>query len=111
MNEREGCEVLERCFRHAGLAIARDYLFHEDGVKVTLDGFDPTKRVGFEFITTEAGDRAEFTPDVIDALETRMEAEELFLFLVDEQHISGEAALVSAAESFIALLRDRGKIA
>lgn len=110
MNEREGREVLEACFTRAGLTITRDFPFREEGVAVTLDGWDEQRRIGFEFITTEAGDRAEFTPEVIEALEGRMMAEELFVFLVDERTIDKPQLLEYAADSFLALLRDRGKL-
>ncbi|MCA9590683.1 MAG: hypothetical protein KC657_35530 [Myxococcales bacterium] len=111
LTEAEGCEVLDACFRRAGLDVARNVVFDERGIKVTLDGWDAKARVGFELITTEAGDRAEFTPDVVAALEERMEAEELFLFLVDEQDVPSAEVLEQAAERFLALLRDQGTLA
>jgi hypothetical protein len=110
MDERRGSELLAAWFTEAGLRIECDFELHEGGVHVWLDGFDPAARIGFEFITTEAGDRAEFTPAVIEELETRMRAEELFVFLVDEADISDAEALELAARGFLALLRDRGKL-
>lgn len=111
MNERDGSDLLAACFGREGLVIERDYPFREGGLDVRLDGFDPKRRIGFEFITTEAGDRDEFTPEVVDALEARMEAEELFVLLIDEAQIDGPEALERAATGFLALLRDRGKLA
>jgi hypothetical protein len=110
MDERQGSDVLTACFAEAGLSIQRDYRFHEGGVDVVLDGFDPAKRIGFEFITTEVGDRAEFTPAVVQELELRMRAEELFLFLIDERDVRGREVLEAAARGFLALLRDRGRL-
>lgn len=110
MDEREGSEALALCFAEAGLKIERDYRFREGGVDVSLDGFDPVARIGFEFITTEAGDRAEFTAAVIEELETRMRAEELFVFLIDEAHVPGAETLLGAARAFLDVLRDRGKL-
>ena len=108
MREREGCEVLCRCFKAAGVDIEENVRFVESGVDVSLDGWDPRRRIGYEFITDEAGDRAEFTSDVIDALERRMEAGELYVFLVDETNIADAGRLASAAEAFLAQLRARG---
>jgi hypothetical protein len=110
MNEREGSDLLAACFAAAGLAIERDYRFREGGVDVSLDGYDPKARIGFEFITTEAGDRAGFTPAVIEELETRMQAEELFVLLIDEADVPSREALEAAAQGFLALLRDRGRL-
>lgn len=110
MDETQGSEVLAACFERAGLQVQRGYAFDERGVRVSLDGFDPVRRVGFEFITTEAGDRAEFTPAVVAELERRMAAGDLYLLLVDEADIPSEAVLVDAADAFLARLRDQRKI-
>lgn len=110
MNEREGSDVLAACFEKVGLRVERDYAFDEGGVRVSLDGFDPKARIGFEFITTEAGDRVEFTPAVIEELETRMRAEELFIFMIDEGEVPSRELLEAAAGGFLALLRDRGRL-
>ena len=108
MDEAEGSTVLEAVFRDAGLRVERDHPFTEGGLHVVLDGFDVDRRVGFEFITTEAGDRAEFTPEVIAALEARMQQGELFLLLVDECDIPDADTLRFAARAFLATLHDRG---
>ncbi|MBX3233388.1 MAG: hypothetical protein KIT84_33880 [Labilithrix sp.] len=110
MNEAEGARILAECFERAGLTIARDVRWQEGGVDVTLDGWDAARRIGFELITTEAGDREEFTPAVVAELEARMEREELFLFLVDERVVPSAEALTRAAEGFLAVLRDRAKL-
>jgi hypothetical protein len=81
MTEAEGCVVLKSRFEAAGLTVVERYPL--DGV--VLDGYDPEKRIGYEFITTEAGDREELTPAVIAALEARMEKGELLVLLVDER--------------------------
>ncbi|MCC6214199.1 MAG: hypothetical protein IT376_04985 [Polyangiaceae bacterium] len=110
VTEQEGVELLAGIFRGAGLEIVESFDFREGGVVVSLDGFDPVARIGFEYITTEAGDREELTPAVLAELELRMRAEELFLFLVDEGDIPDLAALAAAARGFLALLRDRGRL-
>lgn len=110
MNEKDGCEILRRCFTEAGLAIEERYALHSEGVAVNLDGFDPARRVGYEFITTEDGDRAEVTPEVVAALDERMERGELFVFLLDEAEVSDEASLRKAARRFLDILRARGVV-
>lgn len=108
MNERDGCAVLKERFTSAGLAIEEGYAFREGGVAISLDGFDPRVRVGYEFITTEAGDRRELTVDVVAELEERMRRGELYLLLVDELEVDGAASLGRAAEHFLGVLRARG---
>ena len=100
MNEREGTELLHRLFTARGLEIQRDVPFDELGVSVSLDGYDPARRIGYELITTEAGDRESFTPEVVERLEQRMARGELYLLLVDEAD-SSEEALARAAAGFL----------
>ena len=91
MNEREGTRILKQVFERAGCAIVEAFPLPLDARTVSLDGWDPARRVGFEIVTTEAGDREEFTPDVIEELEARMERSELHVFLVDEAHVPDAA--------------------
>jgi hypothetical protein len=111
MNEREGCALLKERFTAAGLAIEEHARFTEEGLDVTLDGFDPARRIGYEYVTTEAGDREEITPSVLAALEARMQRDELYVLLVDERDVPDPAKLRLAADRFLEILRQRGKIA
>jgi hypothetical protein len=107
LTEREGCKVLARCFRGAGLDIIENFPFDEEGVKVSFDGWDAARRVGYEFVTTEAGDRAEFTPQVVASLEKRMMRGELYVFLIDEKESMTEENLTEAAEAFLSMFKAR----
>lgn len=109
LTELEGCMLLRGAFEAAGLSIVDNFSFDEEGVQVELDGFDPGLRVGYEYITTEAGDREQFTPPVIAALESRMARGELFVLLIDETSCSREM-LARAAEGFLARLRSEGRL-
>lgn len=100
LTEAEGCALLKVRFSEAGYAIEEHVAFAEGGVEVVLDGFDPLARVGYEYLTTAAGDREEFTPEVVSALEARMRAGELFLFMVDELDVDARG-LSLAAERFL----------
>jgi hypothetical protein len=108
VTETEGCAILRRLFTEAGLAIEEGYSLGGEGVAVKLDGFDPARRVGYEYITTEAGDRAEITPEIVAALDERMEKGELFVLLLDEADVHAEASLVYAATHFLDMLRTCG---
>ena len=110
VTEKEGCEILRRCFTEVGLAIQEAFDLRAEGVAVSLDGFDPARRVGYEFITTEAGDRAEVTADVIATLDERMEKGELFVFLIDERDVPDAASLEKAAGRFLDVVRARGAL-
>jgi hypothetical protein len=108
VREAEGRAVLRRCFEARGLTVTEDHRLHDDGVAITLDGYDASRRVGYELITTEAGDREEVTADVIAELERRMRAGAMTVFLVDEHEVDDEAALEVAANRFLDEAARRG---
>ncbi len=110
MNEREGSLRLREVFEAAGCSITVGHRLRLASSEVSLDGWDASRRIGFEFITTEAGDRAEFTPAVVEELEAKMHAGELFVFLVDEADIPDAPALERGARRFLAHLRQRGAL-
>lgn len=107
-SEREGCLVLKREFESAGLRVDERHEIEAGGLRVELDGFDPERRVGYEFVTSAGGDRDSLTPEAIAALEARMEAGELHVLLVDEWEVESEEELAGYARRFLAELRSRG---
>lgn len=110
LSEARGHEILRHEFETAGLEIQEDFPFSEDGISIVLDGFDPKQRVGYEFVTTEAGDRETITPAIIEALERKMDGGGLFVLLVDEFEVMTEEALAFAAARFVEHLRGAGVI-
>src|ERR1700761_3934786 len=104
MDEATGCSVLKEQFTQAGFAIQENYPLKEDPICFNVDGFDPVRRIGYEYITTAAGDRTELTPELIAALETQMAQGApgaLYIFLVDELEVSGPDELCTAAARFL----------
>lgn len=107
LTEQQGCAILRDEFLSAGYDIQDNVLFHEDGIRFCIDGFDSLARVGFEFITTEAGDRTELTAEVISAIEKRLTSGDLLLLLVDEYEIQTEDELRGYARRFLELVASR----
>lgn len=101
MDEATGCRILKEQFTQAGLAIQENYPLREDPICFGVDGFDPQQRIGYEYITTEAGDRIEITPQIIAALEEQMAAGKLFIFLIDEHDVGSPDELRHAATEFL----------
>jgi hypothetical protein len=112
MDEAQGCALLKQHFVAAGYDITENYPFSEQGVSFSIDGFDPVRRVGYEYITTSAGDREDVHPGIVAALEHRMARGELFLLLIDEREVLGDADLAGAAAHFLKRVaqeqKDRG---
>lgn len=111
LSEREGTFLLAEEFRRAGLDVVEGCPVDVDGVEMNLDGLDPARRIGFEFVTEEAGDRKAVGPGVVAALEGKMERGELFVLLVDEWDVEGPDDLALAARRFLDELRRRGVLA
>ena len=101
MTEAEGCALLLAKFTEAGYAIAPDFQFREGDIEVDLDGWDASARVGYEYITREAGDHKQFDARTLGLFEERMMKGELFVLLVDEQEAVTREALAAAAAGFL----------
>lgn len=107
LDEMAGRAVLRERFVNAGYAIVEDFPFAEGAVRFSADGFDPQARVGYEYITTAAGDRKELTPEMLAELEARLGRGELFILLIDERDVSGPEVLQRAADRFLSEVRSR----
>jgi hypothetical protein len=101
MTEREACALLKSRFEAAGYRIAENQAFDEQGVTFELDGFDRERRVGYEYVTEEAGDSWDVDGTVIAALDARRKLGELFILIIDEANAPDAAALDRAARAFL----------
>ena len=108
MDERAACALLKQRFEAAGFTIEDNRPFDEDGIRFEIDGFDPDRRVGYEYLSEEAGDSWDVDEAVIAALEERRKRGELHILIVDESHAPDPASLATAADAFLAELRARG---
>jgi hypothetical protein len=107
VTEAEGCALLLAHFTEAGFTVAPNFHFLEGDIEVDLDGWDAAARVGFEYITREAGDDRQFTPETLARFEARMEKGELYVLLVDENDAVTTEALEGAARAFLAEVAKR----
>ena len=110
MDERSACALLKQRFQAAGFTIEDNRTFDEDGIRFEIDGFDPDRRVGYEYLTEEAGDSWDVDEAVIAALEERRKRGDLHILIIDETHAPDPASLATAADTFLAELRTRGII-
>src|SRR5687768_18572272 len=85
MEERAACALLRARFEAAGFHIHENQIFDEHGIRFELDGFDPERRVGYEYLTADSGDGWDVGDDVIAELETRKQHGALFILIVDER--------------------------
>jgi len=102
MTEREACTLLKSQFEAAGYKIAENQPFDEDGVTFEIDGFDATARVGYEYVTEEAGDSWDVDGRVIETLAERHKAGELHVLVIEETAAPDATAIERAAKAFLA---------
>jgi hypothetical protein len=100
MTERDACKLLKARFEQAGYHIAENVALDEDGLAFEVDGFDAARRVGYEYITEEAGDSWDVDASAITA---RRDAG-LFVLVVDEKDAPDATKLGAAADLFLAQL-------
>lgn len=108
VEERAACAQLKRRFEAAGFRIKENQTFDENGVRFDIDGFDAERRVGYEYVTKEAGDGWDVDDDVIAALAERRKRGELHVLVVDEADAPDAATLDEAIDEFLSALRDAG---
>jgi hypothetical protein len=51
IDENRAREILDARFSAAGAALTHDYALAEGDLAITLDGFDPARRIGYAFIS------------------------------------------------------------
>lgn len=107
LDEQKGTALLKEHFTKAGYNIQENYAYEIEGRTVHLDGYDPDQKVGYEFLTTSAGDREELTPDVVQALEERAEDGKAWILLIDEVEAPDASDLALAAERFLEQVASR----
>jgi len=102
MEERKACEHLKRRFEQAGFRIAANVELDDDGVRFEVDGFDAERKVGYEYVTAEAGDGWDVDADVIATLAERHQAGALHILVLDETAAPDAAAIDRAVDKFLA---------
>ncbi len=96
------CALLKQRFEAAGFHIDENQPFDEQGVRFEIDGWNAEARVGYEYISSEAGDGWDVDGTVVAALEVRRQKGELHVLFVDE---SDAARIGELADAFLAGLK------
>jgi hypothetical protein len=110
MTERDACALLKARFEAAGYAIAENQPFAEDGIQFEIDGFDARARVGYEYVTDEAGDTWDVDDQVVAALAEKLRAGTLSVLVVGENEAPDAASLGRVADAFLAGLAPPAKV-
>lgn len=101
MTERDACALLKARFEAAGYQIAENQPFDEDGIHFEIDGFDAGARVGYEYMTDEAGDTWDVDDAVVAALARKLREGTLSVLVIGENDAPDAASLARAADAFL----------
>ena len=101
LSETTSCDLLARLFKKRGYAIMRNRVFREYGVSFHIDGWDATKRVGFELLTSEDDDHDDLSLAEYQRVMAAQQRGELALFILDEVEALSAADLTETANSFL----------
>jgi len=101
MTERDACALLKARFEAAGYQIAENQPFDEDGIHFEIDGFDASARVGYEYMTDEAGDTWDVDDAVVAALAGKLREGTLAVLVIGENDAPDASSLARAADAFL----------
>ncbi len=104
MDERTACALLKQRFEAAGYNIVENRPFEENGISFEIDGYDAEARVGYEYISAEAGDSWDVDGSVVAAMDERHEKGEIHILFVDE---ADAADIEERADKFLASLKKK----
>ena len=108
MDERTACALLKQRFEAAGYNIVENRPFEENGISFEIDGYDAEARVGYEYISAEAGDSWDVDGSVVAAMDERHKKGEIHILFVDE---ADAAEIEERADKFLASLKKTKKLA
>jgi hypothetical protein len=108
MDERKACDHLKRRFEAAGFKIAENVDLDEDGIRFAVDGFDAERRVGYEYVTAEAGDGWDVDETVKATLADRHAKGDLHILVIDEAAAPDAKAIDRQVDAFLATLKPAG---
>lgn len=108
MEERKACARLRQRFEEAGFRIAENVDFDQHGMRFDLDGYDAAAKVGYEYVTDEAGDGWDVDEAVVAKLSELRASGALSILVVDEDEAPDEASLDRAISEFFSDLGARG---
>ncbi len=104
VEERVACAQLKSRFEAAGFRIAENVPFEDSGKYVDLDGYDAEHRVGYEYVTEEAGDSWDVDDDVIAMFDAFRRRGGPAVLVVKEEDAPDAASLDAKIDAFLATL-------
>jgi len=106
LSEARAREILNARFTAAGINLQADYAYREADLIVNLDGFDPTQRIGYAYIShADADVVTAFDAAAALAFEQLAEAGKVFVLVVHDTDVPTPDALERKIDTFFIRLR------
>lgn len=103
LSETSARELLSRRFARAGLSIQVDHTFRHGAALITLDGFDPERGVGYQFVShADADVVTDFDDDAASVLAALSRRGVVHVFVVHDHQAPTADALAELADAFLA---------
>jgi hypothetical protein len=83
------------------LAIQTKYKLDLDGTKITLDGYDPSRNIGYAYVDKNDPDRASFSGPIKAKLEQWMKDRKAAILFVDVKRVPDAATLKGKIVKFL----------
>jgi hypothetical protein len=87
--------------REGKLAIQTNYKLSLDGVSVALDGFDPERNIGFEYVDGHDPEKAKWTPEIKAKLAAWQASKKVAILFIDVRRYPDAAALKGKVVKFL----------
>lgn len=108
MREAEAAAMMRARFEAAGFAIETNVMLEHGDLRFEIDGYDRRHRVGYEYLTEEAGDSWDVDDAVVGELAARRRRGELFILIIDERDAPDEASVAGRVDAFLGELAANG---
>ncbi len=101
LTEAQARTILDARFRAAGAQLQADYPFREEDLMVTLDGFDPARRLGYAFLShADADVVTDFDPAAEVAFDQLARDNRAFVLIVHDSDVPTPDALERRIDAF-----------
>ncbi|HUH06069.1 MAG TPA: hypothetical protein VML75_28965 [Kofleriaceae bacterium] len=101
IHEIRAREILDARFSAAGAALTHDYPLAEGDLAVTLDGFDPSRRIGYAFIShADADVITDFDEAAELALQGLADRGRCWVLVIHDRDIPNEDAIERRIDAF-----------
>lgn len=101
-------ELIVRAMNRAGIDLRPDHTFSSDNLLVTLDGYDPERKIGYQFLShADADVVTDFAPKVEERLRELGAQDVAHVLIIHDYDARDGDAVLARVEAFLAAFREK----